>query len=164
MVAEADLGSGAAPPSVAERAFLAEQVAGQEVGGGYTHIQRTRPQTLAYGLTDSPVGLAAWILDKWREWSDCGGDPERRFTKDQLLTTVMLYWVTGTIGSSFRIYRDWALGMADRPETWRLPGRGWVPAGVQPRPLPAGEQLQVPVAVALFPGALAQGVGRAGLW
>jgi len=150
MVAEADLGSDAAPPSAAERAFLADRVAGQEAGGGYTHIQRTRPQTLAYGLADSPVGLAAWILDKWREWSDCGGDPERRFTKDQLLATVMLYWVTGTIGSSFRIYRDWALGMADRPETWRLPGRDWVPAGVQPRPLPAGEQLQVPVAVALF--------------
>jgi pimeloyl-ACP methyl ester carboxylesterase len=62
----------------------------------------------------------------------------------------MLYWVTGTIGSSFRIYRDWALGMQDRPETWRLPGRDRVPAGIQPRPLPAGEQVQVPVAVALF--------------
>jgi pimeloyl-ACP methyl ester carboxylesterase len=60
------------------------------------------------------------------------------------------WWVTGTIGSSFRIYRDWALGMADRPETWRLPGRNRVPAGVQPRPLPAGERLQLPVAVALF--------------
>jgi hypothetical protein len=56
--------------------------------GGYSHMQRTRPQTLAYGLTDSPVGLAAWIVDKWREWSDCDGDPERRFTKDQLLTTL----------------------------------------------------------------------------
>jgi len=80
MVAEADLGPGAPPPSAAERVFLAERVAGQEAGGGYTHIQRTRPQTLAYGLADSPVGLAAWMLDKWREWSDCGGDPERRFT------------------------------------------------------------------------------------
>jgi hypothetical protein len=59
MVAEADLGPGAAPPSDAERTFLADRVAGQETGGGYTHIQRTRPQTLAYGLADSPVGLAA---------------------------------------------------------------------------------------------------------
>jgi pimeloyl-ACP methyl ester carboxylesterase len=99
---------------------LGERLAGQEAGGGYTHKQRTRPQILAYGLADSPVGLAAWILDKWREWSD---------------------WVTGTIGTSFRSYRDWALGMQDRPETWRLPGRNRVPAG---------EQLQVPVAVALF--------------
>jgi hypothetical protein len=60
------------------------------------HLQRTRPQTLAYGLADSPVGLAAWIVEKWRAWSDCDGQVEPRFTKDQLLTTVMLYWVTGT--------------------------------------------------------------------
>jgi pimeloyl-ACP methyl ester carboxylesterase len=150
MVAEADLGPGAAPPSDAERAFQRERVTGQEAGGGYAHIQRTRPQTVAYGLADSPVGLAAWILDKWREWSDCDGDPERRFTKDQLLTTVTLYWATQTIGSSFRIYRDWALGMQDRPETWQDRERSWVPAGVEPRPLPPGEQIQVPTAVALF--------------
>jgi pimeloyl-ACP methyl ester carboxylesterase len=150
MVAEADLGHGAAPPSAAERAFLAQRVAGQEAGGGYAHLQRTRPQTLAYGLADSPVGLAAWIVDKWWEWSDCDGDPERRFTKDQLLTTVMLYWVTGTIGSSFQVYRDWALGMTDRPETWQGRDRDWVPAGVEPRPLPVGERIGVPTAVALF--------------
>jgi epoxide hydrolase len=150
MVAEADLGPGAKPPSDAERAFLAERVAGQETGGGYAHLQRTRPQTLAYGLADSPVGLAAWIVDKWREWSDCGGDPERRFAKDQLLTNVTLYWVTGTIGSSFRVYRDWALGMADRPEAWQGRDRGKVPAGIEPRPLPVGEQITVPTAVPLF--------------
>jgi hypothetical protein len=80
------------------------------------HLQRTRPQTLAYGLADSPVGLAAWLVEKWRAWSDCGGEVERRFSKDQLLTTVMLYWVTGTIGSSFRFHRDWALGAASLPE------------------------------------------------
>ena len=62
---------------------------------GYQWIQGTKPQTLAYGLTDSPVGLAAWIVEKFRTWSDCGGDVERRFTKDTLLTNVMLYWVTG---------------------------------------------------------------------
>ena len=67
-------------------------------------IQGTRPQTLAYGLTDSPVGLAAWIVEKFRAWSDCGGDVERRFSKDILLTNVMLYWVTGAIGSSFWPY------------------------------------------------------------
>ena len=71
---------------------------------GYQWIQGTKPQTLAYGLTDSPVGLAAWIVEKFRTWSDCGGDVERRFSKDVLLTNVMLYWVTGAIGSSFWPY------------------------------------------------------------
>ncbi|HSF05013.1 MAG TPA: epoxide hydrolase [Methylomirabilota bacterium] len=71
---------------------------------GYQWIQGTRPQTLAYGLTDSPAGLAAWIVEKFRAWSDCGGDIERRFPKDVLLTNIMLYWVTGAIGSSFWPY------------------------------------------------------------
>ena len=93
LVAEPHVGPGAAALSDAERAMLTARTRGQETGGAYAHIQRTRPQTLAYALTDSPVGLAAWILDKWWEWSDCGGDLERCFTKDQLLTTVMLYWV-----------------------------------------------------------------------
>ena len=67
---------------------------------GYAEIQRTKPQTIAYALNDSPAGLAAWIVEKFRTWSDCEGDPERRFTKDQLLTNVMIYWVSGAIGSS----------------------------------------------------------------
>src|SRR5207248_8012505 len=71
---------------------------------GYMLIQGTKPQTLAYGLTDSPAGLAAWIVEKFRTWSDCGGDVERRFSRDTLLTNVMLYWVTGAIGSSFWPY------------------------------------------------------------
>jgi pimeloyl-ACP methyl ester carboxylesterase len=71
---------------------------------GYQWIQGTRPQTLAYGLTDSPVGLAAWIVEKLRAWSDCDGDVERRFSKDEILTGVMLYWVTGAINSSFWPY------------------------------------------------------------
>ena len=146
-VAEPYVGSGCAPLSDAERAMLAERLAGQETGGAYAHVQRTRPQTLAFALSDSPVGLAAWILDRWWDWSDCDGDLERRFTKDQLLTTVMLYWVTGTIGTSFRLYRDWALGSGSRPETWQ--GRDGVVAGVE-RPFPAGERIQVPAAVALW--------------
>ena len=81
---------------------------------GYQWIQGTKPQTLAYGLTDSPVGLAAWIVEKFRTWSDCGGDVERRFSKDELLTNVMLYWVTGAINSSFwpyyaRRHGDWPM-------------------------------------------------------
>ena len=67
-------------------------------------MHRTKPQTAAFGLTDSPVGLAAWIVEKLRAWSDCDGDVERRFSKDEILTNVTLYWLTGTIGSSMRMY------------------------------------------------------------
>jgi pimeloyl-ACP methyl ester carboxylesterase len=72
----------------------------------YQAIQGTKPQTLAFGLTDSPVGLAAWIVEKFRSWSDCDGDIESVFTKDELLTNIMIYWVTGAIGSSFWPYYD----------------------------------------------------------
>jgi len=75
-------------------------------GGGYGHIQSTRPLTLAYGITDSPAGLAGWIVEKWKAWSDCGGDIESRFTKDELLTTVALYWFTETAYSSARLYYE----------------------------------------------------------
>jgi len=71
---------------------------------GYQQIQGTKPQTLSFGLTDSPAGLAAWIVEKFRTWSDCGGDVERRFTKDELLTNVMFYWATASANSSCRLY------------------------------------------------------------
>ncbi len=71
---------------------------------GYQWIQGTKPQTLAFGLTDSPAGLAAWIVEKFRSWTDCGGNPENALTKDEMLTNSMLYWVTGAIGSSFWPY------------------------------------------------------------
>ncbi len=87
-----------------DRAYLEDARRWQREEGGYQRIQGTKPQTLAYGLTDSPVGLAAWIVEKFRAWSDCGGDVERRFTKDELLTNIMLYWVTGAINSSFWLY------------------------------------------------------------
>ncbi|HEY3378828.1 MAG TPA: epoxide hydrolase, partial [Armatimonadota bacterium] len=74
--------------------------------GAYAMIQATKPQTLAYGLNDSPTGLAAWLVEKFRAWSDCAGDVERRFTKDELLTNIMLYWVTGTIHASMRTYYE----------------------------------------------------------
>jgi pimeloyl-ACP methyl ester carboxylesterase len=73
---------------------------------GYSHIQETRPQTLAYGLNDSPVGLAGWIVEKFRAWSDCHGEIERVFTKDELLTIITIYWVTQTINSSTRLYYE----------------------------------------------------------
>ena len=75
-------------------------------GAAYQAVQTLEPDTVAAALLDSPAGLAAWILDKFRRWSDCGGDPLRRFGRDELLTNVMLYWVTGTIGSSMRLYYE----------------------------------------------------------
>jgi len=84
-----------------------------ETGSGYRHIQATRPHTLAYGLTDSPVGLLAWIAEKFEEWTDTPVD------RDSLLTNVMLYWLTRTAGSAARIYKDAAdsLGPAQPSST-----------------------------------------------
>ena len=73
-------------------------------GAGYQSVQRTRPQALAAGLMDSPAGLAAWLLDKFHSWSDCGGDVEGWFGRDRLLDNISVYWLTGTIGSSMRHY------------------------------------------------------------
>jgi len=77
---------------------------------GYYAIQSTRPGTLGFGLHDSPAGLAAWIVEKFRSWSDCRGSIEQSFSKDQLLANIMLYWVTGTITSSCRLYWEMARG------------------------------------------------------
>ncbi len=73
---------------------------------GYIGIQATKPASLAYGLNDSPAGLAAWIAEKWRAWSDCAGDPESAISRDDLLTAISLYWFTGTIGTASRLYRE----------------------------------------------------------
>lgn len=73
---------------------------------GYSALQTTKPQTIAYALNDSPVGLCAWILEKRRTWSDCGGDVEKRFSKDDLLTTMTLYWLTQSYGTSARYYYE----------------------------------------------------------
>ncbi|MGI5230067.1 epoxide hydrolase family protein [Actinoallomurus sp. CA-142502] len=73
---------------------------------GYAVVQSTRPQTLAYGLTDSPVGQLAWIVEKFKEWTDSDERPEDAVDRDRLLTNVMLYWLTGTAGSSARIYYE----------------------------------------------------------
>ena len=93
-----------------ERAFLAARPRSREGGGGYAHIQRTRPLALAYGLADSPVGLAAWIVDKWWDWADHDGELESAIARDDVLTALTLYWATGTIGSSLQAYREWGLG------------------------------------------------------
>jgi pimeloyl-ACP methyl ester carboxylesterase len=120
------LGPGARELSEKERQFLAGVDQWYQDEGGYAHIQRTKPLTLSYGLHDSPIGLAAWIVEKFREWSDCGGDVERRFTKDELLTNVMVYWVTETFHSSARLYYEGRL----RPLHFGQGGRIRVPCGV----------------------------------
>jgi microsomal epoxide hydrolase len=117
-------------PTAEERTYLDELRQWLNEETGYQWIQGTKPQTLAYGLTDSPVGLAAWIVEKFRTWSDCGGDVERRFTKDELLTNIMLYWLTGAINSSFWPYYD------RRHAPW---------------PIPDGARIAVPTAYAAFP-------------
>ena len=106
----------------AEKVFLGDLERFRRDETGYQWIQGTKPQTLAYALNDSPAGLAAWIVEKFRTWSDCHGDVERRFSKDQLLTNVMIYWVTGTINSSTRLYYEarhhpWHLKPDTRIET-----------------------------------------------
>jgi len=116
--------------SAEEQSWLDETARWQASEGAYLAVQATRPLSLAYGLTDSPVGLAAWIIEKWRAWSDCGGDVERCFTRDELLTNVMIYWLTGSIGSSMQYY--WAHRHAP-------------PAALRP------ERIEVPTGVALFP-------------
>ena len=78
----------------------------QTYGTGYQKIHQTRPQTLSYGLSDSPIGLLGWILEKARDWSDCQGNVESIYTKDQLLTNVMIYWLTNSINSSMRLYYE----------------------------------------------------------
>jgi len=99
-------GPGSRPLSAAEQAYLAQYQRWREEDRGYGAIQSTRPQTLSYGLNDSPAGLAAWVLEKWRGWADSGGDIEATFSRDFLLTVVTLYWATQTIASSMRDYVD----------------------------------------------------------
>jgi pimeloyl-ACP methyl ester carboxylesterase len=89
-----------------EHGFLAEAARWNDNNGAYAHLQGTRPQTAAVALNDSPAGLAAWMLEKFREWSDCDGDLYGSFTRDELLTNISLYWMTRTIDSSFRLYYE----------------------------------------------------------
>jgi pimeloyl-ACP methyl ester carboxylesterase len=128
----------------AERSFLVEAVRWNDSNGAYAHLQGTRPQTAACALNDSPAGQAAWILEKFREWSDCDGDLYRSFTRDELLTNVTLYWMTQTIDSSFRLYfenrkaplhfeqNDFVhppCAVARFPREILSPPRGWVERG-----------------------------------
>ena len=115
-----------------EQEYLDSAAAWSAEEGGYMHQQSTRPLTLSYGLADSPTGLLAWILEKYRAWSDCGGDLSSRFSDDFLLTQASLYWFTQTISTSFRPYYEYAQGLTRRVE-----------------------RVDVPTALALFPADLA---------
>jgi pimeloyl-ACP methyl ester carboxylesterase len=117
-------------PTPAEQAYLADLDGWFREHGAYAHLQRNEPQTPAYALNDSPAGLAAWIIEKFRSWSDCGGDVETRFSKDELLANVTLYWMTQTISSSFRLYNE---------------------AKSAPLQFAPGDFVKVPCAIARFP-------------
>ncbi len=95
-----------APLTEAERAYVASAVKWRDSEGGYFSIQSTKPQTLGYGLTDSPVALAAWIAEKFRTWSDCNGDIASAIALDDLLANIAVYWFTCNITSSLRIYKE----------------------------------------------------------
>jgi pimeloyl-ACP methyl ester carboxylesterase len=94
------------PLSPAEDNYLRAEAAFDAADGGYSAIMGTRPDTIAAALHDSPAGLAAWLVDKYRAWSDNHGGLESRFDRDTLLTIITLYWTSGAIGSSFRQYYD----------------------------------------------------------
>jgi microsomal epoxide hydrolase len=98
-----------------EMGLRRERVEAFAEGGAYQEIQGTKPQTLGYGLNDSPAGLAAWIVEKFHGWSDHSGDVEEAFTRDELLTNITLYWVTETITSSTRIYYESRHAPVTRP-------------------------------------------------
>ena len=112
---------------------------------GYQAIQGTKPQSLAYGLTDSPAGLAAWIVEKFKTWSDCDGDIENAFTKDHLLENIMLYWVSGTINSAMRLYYE-SIG-PNRAPAMEFPfitvptAHARFPAEIRPTPRAWAEQM-----------------------
>ena len=115
--------------SEAEKKYLETGKQWQMTEGGYAMIQSTKPQTLGYGLNDSPAGLASWIIEKFYKWSDCNGNLENSFTKDELLTNLTIYWATQTINSAIRIYY----------ETMKYP------------PENSSEKVKVPTAAAIFP-------------
>ena len=91
-------------PTEQEQAVFARLGWYQEKDNGYAMIQKTRPQTIGYGLADSPVGQMAWIVEKLHGWSDCDGDPENIYSKDEMLDNVMLYWLNNCAASSARLY------------------------------------------------------------
>lgn len=135
------LGDGEAPIAADEQSFLDTVAEWSLLEGAYAHIQATRPQTLGFALNDSPVGLAAWIVEKFAGWSDCDGDVERVFDLDTLLTDISLYWFSDALVASLRLYKENRLdplafgsgervvppiGVAIFPRELPMPPRSWV--------------------------------------
>jgi pimeloyl-ACP methyl ester carboxylesterase len=123
-----DLGD--SPLSEAEQAYVETGSRWRRREGHHLYVHSSAPDAIGVAFNDSPAGLAAWLVEKYRRWSDCGGDVERRFSKDDLCDFLTMYWATGTIASSMRLY------LGERRDRWRL------------RP---GERIEVPAAVADFP-------------
>jgi microsomal epoxide hydrolase len=117
-------------PTQEENAYFEQLADWLKEETGYIQLMASKPQTLAYSLSDSPVGLAAWILEKFRSWTDCDGNADAWLGRDVLATNVMLYWATGAIGSSFWPY------YARLRDPWIVP---------------PGERIQVPCGYAEFP-------------
>ncbi|HSE40175.1 MAG TPA: epoxide hydrolase, partial [Acidobacteriota bacterium] len=113
----------------AEKKFLNDKEHWNKTEGAYGDIQATKPQTLSYGINDSPVGLAAWILEKSHGWSYCEKSVLEHFTYEELLNNIMLYWITESFGSSIRLYYE---------------------ARKSPVHLQPGQRINVPTAVAKF--------------
>jgi hypothetical protein len=126
-------------PTTPEEQHALERIAHfDRYESGYGRVQMSRPQTVGFGLADSPAGQAAWILEKFWSWTDCDGHPENAIDRDTLLDNVMVYWVTNSAASSARIYwesfgGDWTLatvtvptGMAEYPYANNSPVRAWV--------------------------------------
>jgi pimeloyl-ACP methyl ester carboxylesterase len=135
------LGPDAPPLTQAEQAYAEHVERWDATERGYSTVQSTRPQTLGYALTDSPAGMAAWMLDKWRSWSDSGGDLASTFGCDQLATMLTLWWASGSVTAAMRDYFDnrWhaaPLGPDDRvrvPTAFALFPNEFVPEGEPPR-------------------------------
>ena len=121
-------------PTEEEKVALKALADHRKWGTGYSKQQSTRPQTVGYGLVDSPVGQLAWIVEKFWAWADCNGHPENVFSRDELLDNVMVYWVSGTAASSARLY--W-----ESFQVWRGGARVELPTGVAAFP---GELLKAP--------------------
>ncbi len=136
-----DLAPGTPPLTDGESDYLERTAQWRDAEGAYYAIQATKPQTLAYALTDSPIGLAAWLIEKFQRWSDCTDEPTEAFTLDELLTNVMIYWLTGSAHSSIRLYRETRLaplhleagqriappcGIVRLPRELPMPPRCWV--------------------------------------
>ena len=117
----------------AEQKYLQAGEQWSKTEGAYAMIQSTRPQSLAYGLNDSPVGLAGWIIEKFYHWSDCNGSLENAFTKDELLTNLTIYWATQTINSAIGLYYEAAALLTQQSKQTEI------------------KKVEVPAGVAMFP-------------